>query len=377
VKKLKNLNDLIERVENIIKKVKIGDKICLVFHDDSDGCSSAALFMIIIHNLIDDYPILFPVVGVENINSQFLNRVKNFNPDFVFVFDITAEPKDLGDFKGFILDHHIFFEKEMIDDMPYLNPHYFEKDDEKVPPTSYMVYLILKRFFPQEKVAWIAGIGVTEDHRVDICKDLFERIREETPELLKVERINQKNVEKSLFGEFGDIVRSGRMLKGIEGAKTATLALVECKDRPDKLINGLTQHSLALRRFYEKVSYEIQNYINDVEKNARFYKKAKVIVYEQPNTRLRGLTSFISDKIRQKYPEWISCVINKEYHGEAKISIRLEQDKRNENLVHIIEKIKEKLPSIKGGGHKAAVGVLLNYDDVYEFEKEFLKVLSR
>jgi len=361
----------------IIKNIKKGDKICLVFHDDSDGVTSAALFTILIHNLIDDYPVLFPIVGIENINSRLSSRIRSCDPDFVFVFDVTAEPKDLDDFRGFILDHHIFFKIESRNDMPYLNPHQFEKNDEKVHPTSYMVYLILKKFLPHEKVAWIAGIGITEDHRVEICKDVFEKIREETPELLKVKRINQENVEKSFFGELGDMIRSGRMLKGSEGAKTATLALVECKDRPDKLINGLTQHSLALRRFYDKVSYETQNYMNDVEKDARFYKKQKVIVYEQPHTKLRGLTSFIADKIRQKYPEWISYVINKEYSGKAKISIRLEQEERNENLVTIVETIKKRIPTMRGGGHRAAIGVVLNLEDVYVFEEEFLKAIGR
>ena len=142
------------------------------------------------------------------------------------------------------------------------------------------------------------------------------------------------------------------------------------------MINGLTQHSLALRRFYDKVSYETQNYISDVEKDARFYKKGKIIVYEQPHTKLRGLTSFIADKIRKKYPEWVSYVINKEYSGKAKISIRLEQEKRNENLVSIIEKIKERMPKVKGGGHEAAIGVVLDLEDVYEFEEKFLKLIS-
>ena len=378
MKKLKNLNDLIEQAEIIIKKIKKDDKICLIHHDDSDGCSSAALFTILIHDLIGDYPILFPVTGVENINRQVFSRVKFFNPDFVFIFDLTVNPKDLDYFKGFVLDHHIFSKIESREDMPYLNPHYFEKDDNKIAPTSYMIYKVLKKIVPSERVAWIAGIGIVEDHRVETCEDLFIEIKKETPELLKVEKINQKNIEKSFFGELGDMVRSGRMLRGDEGAKTAVLALVECKDRPDKLINGLTQHSLALRRFYEKVSYETQNYIRDLEKGARFYKNEKVIVYEQPNVKLKGLTSFIADKIRQKYPEWISYVINKEHKsGKAKISIRLEQDRRKENLVSIIDMIKEKIPYVKGGGHKAAIGVLLNLDDAFEFEKEFLDAVRR
>lgn len=373
MKKLKNLSDLIDQAESIIKTIKKTDKICLIHHDDSDGVTSATLFSILINNLIGDYPILFPVAGIENINKQLFTRIKSFNPDFVFVFDVTAIPNDMDYFKGFVLDHHVFTEVESRNDMPYLNPHSFEKDSEKVVPTCYMVYKILKKFFPSERVAWIAGIGVTEDHRVNACKDVFEEIKKETPELLKIEKIDQDSLEKSFFGELCDMVRSGRMLKGAEGAKTAVLALMECKDRPDKFVNGLTQHSLALRRFYDKVAYETQNYIGDVERNGKFYRKQKVIVYEQPRIRLRGLTSFIADKIRQKYPNWVAYVINKEYRGgKAKISIRLEQECRDEDLVTIIEKIKEKIPSVKGGGHRSAIGVILNIDDIFEFEKEFL-----
>lgn len=377
MKKLENLSDLIGRAESIIKNIKKSDKICLIHHDDSDGCCSTALFTILIHNLIGDYPILFPITGIENINKQLLTRIKSFDPAFVFAFDVTANPNDLDDLKGFVLDHHIFTGVESRKNMLYLNPHSFEKNGEKVVPTCYMVYKILKKFFPSERVAWIAGIGITEDHRVKICKDVFEAVKKETPELLKIKKIDQENLEKSFFGELCDMVRSGRMLKGVEGAKTAVLALVECKDRPDKFVNGLTQHSLALRRFYDKVTYETQNYMSDVEKNGRFYRKQKVIVYEQPHVRLRGLTSFIADKIRHKHPDWIAYVINKEYGGKkSKISIRLEQEHRDEDLVSIIEKIKKKIPSVKGGGHKPAIGVILNLDDVYEFEKEFLNAIK-
>lgn len=377
MKRLKNLNELFNRAEKILKTIKRSDKVCVVHHDDSDGNCSAALFSILLHDLIDDYPILFPITGVENVNKRLINRLKTLNPDFVFVFDVTVDPRKLDIFKGFVLDHHIFAGIEQRKDMPYLNPRYFEKNDEKVVPTSYMVYKILKNLFHSEKVAWIAGIGITEDHRVDLCKHVFEEIKKENPGLLKVDIINQKNIERSLFGELWDMIRSGRMIKGMEGAKTAVLALVECKDRPDKLINGLTQHSLALRRFYEKLSYETQDCLKDVEKHGRFFKKEKVIIYEQKRSRIRGLTSFLADKIRQKYPEWIAYVINKEYGGKkSKISIRLEQKKRKEDLVSIIEKIKENIPSLKGGGHKSAVGIILNLEDIIEFEKEFLNSIK-
>jgi len=374
---LKNLNELFERIEEILKKIKSSDKICIVHHDDSDGCSSTALFSVLIHNLIGDYPILFPIIGLENVDKKLINRLKMMNPDFVFVFDATIDPKQLDVFKGFVLDHHIFTDITQREDMPYINPRCFEDSDEKIPPVSYMVYKVLKRMFPSEKVAWVAAIGITEDHRVNLCKDVFEDVKREVPELLKVETINQNSVESSLFGELCDMVRSGRMIRGSEGAKTAVLALIECKDRPDKMINGLTQHSSALRRFYEKLIYETQNCLMDVRKKGRFFGSKKVIIYEQKKTKLKGLTSFIADKIRQRYPSWIAYVINVDYSkGEVKISIRLEQTKREENLVSIIEKVKEKIPKLKGGGHKSAVGVILDLDDVIEFEKEFLSLIK-
>jgi single-stranded DNA-specific DHH superfamily exonuclease len=377
VNRLKNLNELISCAERIIRNIDRSDKVCVIHHDDADGNCSAALFSILIHGLTGDYPVLFPVAGTENVNKRLIRSIKTINPDYVFVLDVIVEPQKLDSLKGFVLDHHFFSNIEQRNDMPYFNPRYFEKMDEKVPPVSYMVYRILKNFFPTEKVAWIAGIGITEDHRVDLCKDVFEEVKKETPELLKMKVINQKNVEKSLFGELWDMVRSGRMLKGREGARTAVLALIECKDRPDKLVNGLTQHSLVLRRFYEKLSYEMQDCLRDVEKRGKFFKEGKVIIYKQKKMRIRGVTSYLADKIRQKYPKWIAYVINEDYgRGRAKISIRLEQTERKENLVRIIEKIKEKIPSVKGGGHKSAVGVILSLNDVIEFEEEFLNSIK-
>lgn len=374
--KLKNLSELINRIKYILKKIEQHDKICVIHHDDSDGCSSAALLSIIVHNSIKDYPMLFPVTGSENVNKTLIHRLKTLNPDFVLVFDVTVKPGELSDFKGFILDHHIFKGIKQREDMPYLNPRYFEQEEDKVVPVCYIVHKVLKNLFPSEKVAWIAGVGITEDHRVDTCKDVFEDIKHENPELLKIKDINQTNVESSLFGELSDMIRSGRMVRRVEGARTAALALMECKDRPDKLINGLTQHSLALRRFYERLSHETHGCLRDVEKRGSFLKDKKVIIYEQKKSRLSGMTSFIADKIRQKYPEWIAYVINKQHREEkAKISIRLEQTKRSENLVSILEKIKVNIPSIKGGGHKSAVGVVLNLEDTTAFKEEFLNLI--
>jgi len=374
VRNLKNLNELLDIIKQALQKIKPSDRICLIHHDDADGNCSAALFSIIINKITQNYPILFPVSGPNNISKNIISKLKTLNPDYVFVLDLSIDPKKINIFKGFILDHHIFNVDEK--DVRYLNPRSFEKEDDKVVPTSFMSYKIIEDTFPEEKVAWIAGIGITEDHRVELCKEVFENIKNENSELLSVKSINQVEIENSIFGQLWDMVRSGRMIRRSDGARTAVLALTECKNSPDKFINGLTQNSFAIRRFYEKVRDQTQNCLMNVENTGKFYSKKKVIVYEIQKIGINALTSFISDKIRQKYPEYIVCVIGKDSDNtKKKMSIRLEQSKREEDLVLILNRIKENIPSVKGGGHKSAIGVFIDFDDLDNFFKLFLDLV--
>jgi len=368
----KNLDEMFKEIENFLKKIELNDDICVIHHDDADGCTSAALFSILIKNITDSYPILFPIRGEENVSRSMINQMKIINPTYVFVLDVSVDPRKLNIFKGFVLDHHIFDEIPTDSSICYFNPRSFEKDDNKIVPVSYMTYRLLNDMFPEEKVAWIAGIGITEDHRVELCKDIFEKVKQENSDIFNYDIITQKIAEDSIFDQFWDMVRSGRMIKKIDGARTAVLALIESKDRPDKFINGLTQHSFALRKFYDRVNYETEDSLIDVENKAKFYHDKKVIVYDARKSGISALTSFISDKIRQKYPEWIVCVIGREFGKHKKISIRLEQTERSDDLVSILEKVKEKVDTVKGGGHKSAIGVSVSQDNLDDFFKEFL-----
>ncbi|MBD3155688.1 MAG: hypothetical protein GF368_03465 [Candidatus Aenigmarchaeota archaeon] len=367
------LQQMIEDIEKYLEKLSSDDQVCLLHHDDADGCTSAALFSMLIKNLTDTYPILFPIRGQGNVNRRLVNQMKTLNPDYVFVLDVGVNPKRLNIFKGFVIDHHMLEDMQENPHVLFFNQRKFEKDDEKVVPVSYLTYRLLTDFFPEEKVAWIAAIGITEDHRVELCSEVFEKVKEQNLDLFPYDEINQQNAEKSVFGQLWDMIRSGRMVKKIEGARTAVLALIEAKDRPDKLINGLTQHSFALRKFYDKVKYETEDSLIDVRENAKFHHKKKVIVYEARKSSISALTSFISDKIRQQYPEWIVCVIGRERGKNYKnISVRLEQTERNEDLVGILDKVKENVPTVNGGGHKSAIGASVSPDYLDEFFREFI-----
>ncbi len=367
---------MLENIENLLKKLKKDDLVCIIHHDDGDGISSSALFSILIQEMIGSFPLTFPVSGANEINRGLLNSLKMLNPEMVVVLDLPVNPKRLNLFSGFILDHHVFEIDETERRMMYFNPRFFENDDDKVVPTSYMVYRILKDLVPEEKISWVAGIGITEDHRVELCKEVFENIIKEYPDLLNIDEITQEKIENNIFGKMWDMVRSGRMVRGSDGAKTATLALIECKNRPDQFINGLSEHAFMLKVFYERVLNATQNSLKELETSGNFFKDKKVIVYEPKNVGLSGLTSFISDKIRHEYPDWITCVINKTTRGgKAKVSIRAEQTKRNVDLVEVLKKISKKIPSMKGGGHKSAVGLNIDYKDLDKFFEEFLKLI--
>jgi len=372
LKKNPKLKTMIKDMQSYLDRVSPDDTVCLIHHDDADGCTSAALFSIIIKRLSGINPILFPVRGTGNVNKSMINRLKTLNPDFVFTLDIPLKPRRIGLFRGFVLDHHIFDEIRPTSSILYFNPRVFEKEDNKVVPVSYITYRLLNEMFPEEKVSWIAAIGVTGDHRVELCSDVFDDLKKEYPELFNLKEITQNNVENSIFGKFWDMIRSGRMVKKMEGARTAVLALLECKNDPDKLLNGLTQHSSALRKFYDKVSYATEGFLINIRDKAEFHNDKKVVIYKAKKSSISALTSFIADKIRQKYPEWIVVVVGGESRGKDKnISIRLEQTRRDDNLASLVKKLEEKVPTVSGGGHKAAVGASVSP----EFLDEFLRTL--
>ncbi len=374
MRELNNIEDMYQKIEDILKQIKKDDLVCIIHHDDADGVSSATLMSILIQELTQSYPLAFPIRGPTGINKKLLSSLKTLNPEMVIVLDMSVDPKKLNLFSGFIIDHHIFEIDERERNMLYFNPRFFEKNDEKVVPTSYMAYRIMQDLVPDKKVSWIAGIGITEDHRVEICREVFEDVKREYPDFLKTDVINQNEIEKTIFAQMWDMLRSGRMAKGSEGAKTAMLALIETKYRPDQFINGLSEHAFTLKKYYERTLYATQSLMRELKILGKFYKEKKVIVYEPKSMELGGITSFLSDKIRHEYPEWVACVVSKTARGgKAKVSIRVEQSKRNVDLVQILKTIEPKIPSMSGGGHKSAVGVNIDYKDLNRFFEEFLK----
>ena len=370
VKNLNNFSELISLLKDEVRNVQSGNKVCIIHHDDADGCTSAALFSILLFKLTNQFPELLPIRGPNNITKNFIMKLKTINPDFVFTLDVTIEPKKLGVFNGFILDHHIQSIQSK-NNMKYINPRDFENIDEYVPPTSYMIYKLLKSFFPEERVSWIAAIGITEDHRVELCMDVFEDVRREFNNLIDFKDITQKNVEKSIFGELWDMVRSGRMIKRNNGAIVVVSALIECKNDPGKFLNGIGTNAYVVRRFYESIERENRKILDDVKNNGKFIIDKKILVYEAKQSNINSVTSFASDKLRQRYPEWIICVIGRDRGFNVKLSIRIEQSIINLDLVDIIKKIKNEMPTIKGGGHKSAVGVTLPKNELKRFLELF------
>ncbi|MCS7134836.1 MAG: DHH family phosphoesterase [Candidatus Aenigmarchaeota archaeon] len=369
---IKNIEDLVSFLKKVVENVKSGDRVCVVHHDDADGCTSAALMSILLFKNTGQLPEILPIRSPTCISKNFINRLKSTNPDYIFTLDVSIDPKKMGLFNGFILDHHIQNYQNK-GNMLYLNPRFFEKVDENVPPTSFIIYKLFKSFYPFEKISWIAAIGITEDHRVELCKEVFYQVMKEYPNFFDVNEINQRNIENSVFGKLWDMVRAGRMIKRIEGAKIAVRALIECKDNPSNLLEGSGSYSYNLLKFYKNVDREVKKILKNIPKNTKFYKEKKVLVYNLPASKMESLTSFIADKLRSLYPEWIVCVVgNAENDKGVKISIRVEQNKRDVDLAFIVEKLKVMFNGLKGGGHKSAVGVNIKKDDVEKFFKELL-----
>jgi single-stranded DNA-specific DHH superfamily exonuclease len=66
----KKLKKMIKYIESYLEKLSPDDQVCLLHHDDADGCTSAALFSILIKRLTGGYHILFPIRVEGNVNRR-------------------------------------------------------------------------------------------------------------------------------------------------------------------------------------------------------------------------------------------------------------------------------------------------------------------
>jgi single-stranded DNA-specific DHH superfamily exonuclease len=337
----------VERMEGLLSAE--GKKV-LLYHNDADGISSAALFLEFFRGFE-----LIPRRGPE-LGDEFIGQLIGKDPSLLVSLDMGIEQdpnldvlmKKLPGLRVVIIDHHIPARDMNSERAMHINPRFF---GDVYISTSYIVYRILgamgRDVLP---LVWIAAIGAVGDYDLRDSRDLLEECMLRYPESLK------GNPLTSRIGHAADAIQSAVTARGFRGANTVLKLLMVSEDYRDFL------NSKTLKSWTREVREETRKAIRKAEKGRQEF-PGGLLVYTLESE--MNLGSPVATHFSEKEPGKTIIVRN---HVEDGWKMSLRSQSGRVNVGKLASEATKGIGS--GGGHKKAAGAMVT--DWDKFLKRFL-----
>jgi single-stranded DNA-specific DHH superfamily exonuclease len=326
------------------------------FHNDSDGLASFLLLRRFINRgngvVVKSYPAL---------NSAYMSKVNEFNPDFVFILDNPVVEKEFFSkviekgIKVVWIDHHPVPEKEIIQDIFYFNPLLTEPKDNL--PVTYWCYKVSSK----KEDIWIALTGCIGDW---LIPDFYKEAYEKYPDLLPK---NPKSAPEVLFSsEFGKIIKLLNLALKDKTTNVIRMLKYLCEETNPKELLEQTEKTKFMYARYNQIS---RKYTKLIEKGKILGKLKSKLLFFQYSGNL-ALSGELSNELMFYFPKKM-IVVAFVKGEEAKLSIRGPFDVRE-----ITKNAIKKIEGARSGGHKNACAAMLNFNDLDKFKIDVLKQLK-
>ena len=338
----------VKRLEDFLSTE--GKKI-LLYHNDADGISSAAIFLEFFRGFE-----LIPRRGPE-LGTEFIDQLIEKEPELLVSLDMGIEQdsnldvmmKKLPGLRLVIIDHHIPARNMNSDRVMHINPRFFR---DIYISTSYIIYRLLEHMGRDVKsLVWIAAIGAVGDYDLRDSKELIEECRMRYPESVK------GNPLTSRIGYAADAIQSAVTARGFRGANTVLKLLMVSEDYRDFL------NSKTLKSWAREVRDETRKAIKRAEEGKQEF-PGGLIVYTLESE--MNLGSPVATHFSEKEDGKTIIVRNRVEDG-WKMSLRSQSGEVN--VGKLASQATKGIGS--GGGHKKAAGAMTT--DWEEFLKRFLK----
>jgi len=331
--KLQEIKDYLHKSENPL----------FMFDDDPDGLCSYLL----LKKYIDKGKGVV-IKGPPEIDLNFLRKVEEYSPDFLFVLD---KPRISQDFVNKVnvpiiwIDHHPLRGTKGIH---HYNPLIWDKNDNR--PTTYWCYKITK----QNK--WIAALGTIGDwyYSPTIIKDFIPK--------------GYKDPAKIIYEtEFGRLVKIfAFLLKGKTSDVNKSISILTKIGSPEEILKQTTSKGKFLYKLFEKTE---KDYKIMLEKAIKAKTKSNFLIFNYPSSKL-SLTAELSNELIYKFPDK-TIIIAREKDETMRISLRSFK-------IDLQKAIDKALIGVEGygGGHKEACGALVAKKDYDKFIENIKKQLK-
>ncbi len=310
-----------------------------LFHDDPDGLASFLLFYRYKREGKGHV-----VKAVPHITSAFVENIRQYGADHVFVLDIAVVDQEfIDEVKVPVtwIDHHEVLERERV---AYYNPR---KSIQQNVPTPYMCYEVVQQDL------WLAVIGCVGDW---FLPDFVAEFRLQYPEMIS-EQITR--VEDALFASpLAPLVKLFSFnLKGkTSEVQKSILTLTRIKSL-EELRDGTSAGARFLQKKYGhvNVTYEL---LFARAKKAVTDDSIVIFMYEEDTL---SLTKDLANELLYTYPEKV-IILGREKSGELRMSLRSAKYVLPQALQQAFRGLQG-----RGGGHEHACGASIKKDDFSRF----------
>jgi single-stranded DNA-specific DHH superfamily exonuclease len=322
-----------------------GKKV-LLYHNDADGVSSAALFL----EFNQGFEAI-PRRGPE-LTDEFVEQLAAKEPCLIVGLDmgLEQEPRLKGllakapGARLVIIDHHLPARNANSGRVAHINPRFFA---DVYISTSYVMYRLLESLGRDvHPLVWIAAIGVIGDYDLRDSLSLLEECRRRYPGSLK-------GGLSSRIGMAADAVSAAVTARGFRGADTALKLMMISKDHRDFLA------SKTLRSWLKEVRAETRRTIRKAEERRKEYPGGLLVFTIETDM---NLVSAIATHFSERHPDR-TVIIRKKVEDGWKVSLRSQS-----GAVNVAELARKAAKGIGAGGghHKAAGARVTDWDRFLE-----------
>jgi single-stranded DNA-specific DHH superfamily exonuclease len=341
-------------------------KISLIFDLDTDGVCSAKIVFEAVNRMQKEISDFFPGAS-GNLNDESLIRgLKNAEPDLIIIVDDELR-KNSAIIKNFncnilVIDHH------GIQDLPIgKNIHYFNlklEGNNTYTPACKLCFDLFSKIVDIKDLDWISAIGIISDsgaiHHQKFLKKVFKKYSEEIKD-------DKDYLSDSFFGYLGNIINTGKIVKGKDGALMALRILQESSSPKDFL-----QKAYELRQLCDDVNLYLKEMSLDFESKKESYENLDLYFYTfNPKFKIGSVLSTI---VSFKHPNKTVVIFSKKSRIIS-ISYRHQDKKVDMNLL-----ARQSIKGLKhagGGGHVPAAGGHVQTKDLNILKRNIITTLKQ
>lgn len=300
----------------------------------------------------------FVIKSYPGLGVAYISKLHEIKSDAIFILDkplvdpnFIEASRQLG-LPIIWIDHHAPQPTEAIKGVDYFNPLNSSKPSSE--PTSYLCYAATKKKGDE----WVAMLGCLADYYLpDFAKDFARKY----PDIFT----HHKDPAKILFEtQFGKLIKIlSFSLKDSTSNVVRMMKFMMKAESPYDILNKESKDAEFLYSRFERID---RKYIKLIEKAKRMGEKSGRVLFFSYGGDL-SISAEVSNEMQYYFPDKLIVVA---YLTGSKANISFRDNKLDLRLF-----LKKVMVGIEGtyGGHKAACGATISFDDLGKLKESLLK----